>query len=340
MTNHFQNRSWLKEIDYTPKELEYLIDFAAHLKALKHAHIPHPYLQGKNIALLFEKTSTRTRSAFTVASIDLGAHPEFLGKNDIQFGKKESTADTAKVLGRMFDGIEYRGFAQQTVEDLAKYSGVPVWNGLTDEWHPTQMIADFLTLKEQFGHLKGLTLTYLGDGRSNMGNSLLVTSAMLGVNIHIGAPKSLWPAQNVIDIAQKYADAAGSEVLLTEDAKAAAKGADALYTDVWISMGEKIDVAARINALKPYQINADLVAATGKADTIIMHCLPAYHDHQTEVGKQLGEEFGMDALEITDDVFNSEKSVVFDEAENRMHAIKAIMAATLGDLFIPDSLFD
>lgn len=340
MTNHFEGRSWLKEIDYTPKELEYLIDFAAHLKALKHAHIPHPYLQGKNIALLFEKTSTRTRSAFTVASIDLGAHPEFLGKNDIQFGKKESTADTAKVLGRMFDGIEYRGFAQQTVEDLAKYSGVPVWNGLTDEWHPTQMIADFLTLKEQFGHLKGLTLAYLGDGRSNMGNSLIVTAAMLGVNIHIGAPKALQPAADIVAIAQKYAAETGSEVLVTDDAQAAAKGADALYTDVWISMGEDVDPAERINALKPYQINAALVAATGKADTIIMHCLPAYHDHNTVVGKQLGEQFGMDALEITDDVFNSAKSVVFDEAENRMHAIKAIMAATLGDLFIPDSLFD
>ncbi|WP_390406420.1 ornithine carbamoyltransferase [Lacticaseibacillus jixiensis] len=340
MTNHFQGRSWLKEIDYTPKELEYLIDFAAHLKALKHAHIPHPYLQGKNIALLFEKTSTRTRSAFTVASIDLGAHPEFLGKNDIQFGKKESTADTAKVLGRMFDGIEYRGFAQQTVEDLAKYSGVPVWNGLTDEWHPTQMIADFLTLKEQFGHLKGLTLAYLGDGRSNMGNSLIVTAAMLGVNIHIGAPKDLQPAADIVAIAQKYAAETGSEVLVTDDAKAAANGADALYTDVWISMGEDVDPAERINALKPYQINAALVAATGKADTIIMHCLPAYHDHNTVVGKQLGEQFGMAALEITDEVFNSAKSVVFDEAENRMHAIKAIMAATLGDLFIPDSLFD
>jgi ornithine carbamoyltransferase len=290
--------------------------------------------------LLFEKTSTRTRSAFTVAAIDLGAHPEFLGKNDIQFGKKESTADTAQVLGRMFDGIEYRGYAQATVETLAKYAGVPVWNGLTDEWHPTQMIADFLTLKEQFGHLKGLTLAYFGDGRSNMGNSLIVTAAMLGVNFHLGAPQSLWPTQEVIDIAKKYADQNGSELVLTQDATFAAQGADALYTDVWISMGEDVDPAERINKLKPYQINAGLVAATGKADTIIMHCLPAYHDHQTVVGKQLGEQFGMDALEITDEVFQSPRSVVFTEAENRMHAIKAIMAATLGDLFIPDSLFD
>ncbi|MCI1985169.1 MAG: ornithine carbamoyltransferase [Lactobacillus sp.] len=338
--NHFQNHAFLKEIDFTPKELTYLIDFAAHLKHLKQQHIPHPYLQGKNIALLFEKTSTRTRSAFTVAAIDLGAHPEFLGKNDIQFGKKESTADTAQVLGRMFDGIEYRGYAQATVETLAKYAGVPVWNGLTDEWHPTQMIADFLTLKEQFGHLKGLTLAYFGDGRSNMGNSLIVTAAMLGVNFHLGAPQSLWPTQEVIDIAKKYADQNGSELVLTQDATFAAQGADALYTDVWISMGEDVDPAERINKLKPYQINAGLVAATGKADTIIMHCLPAYHDHQTVVGKQLGEQFGMDALEITDEVFQSPRSVVFTEAENRMHAIKAIMAATLGDLFIPDSLFD
>ena len=338
--NHFQNKSFLKEIDFSSSELTYLIDFAAHLKYLKHHNIPHPYLQGKNIALLFEKTSTRTRSSFTVASIDLGAHPEFLGKNDIQFGKKESTIDTAKVLGRMFDGIEYRGFAQETVEQLAQYSGVPVWNGLTNEWHPTQMIADFLTLKENFGHLNGLTLTYLGDGRNNMGNSLLVTAAKLGVNIHIGAPKALWPADSVVKLAQEAAQKSGSHVLLTEDPTEAVQGADALYTDVWISMGEDVDPADRINLLKPYQINQGLLDQTGKDSTIIMHCLPAYHDHLTEVGKALGEQFQMAAIEITDDVFNGPHSVVFDEAENRMHAIKAIMAATLGDLFIPDQLFE
>lgn len=340
MTNHFQNTSFLKEIDFTTAELNYFIDFALHLKDMKKKNIPHKYLQGKNIALLFEKNSTRTRSAFTVASIDLGAHPEFLGKNDIQFGKKESTSDTAKVLGSMFDGIEFRGFAQETVETLAADSGVPVWNGLTDQWHPTQMIADFMTLKEHFGHLKGLTLTYLGDGRNNMGNSLLVTAAKLGVNIHIGAPESLWPAQDIVDLAKAEAAKHGSEVLLTADPQAAAAGSDALYTDVWISMGEDVDPAERINALKPYQINQALLDATGKDDTIVLHCLPAFHDHKTTIGKQLGEQFHMDALEVTDDVFNGPHSVVFEEAENRLHSIKAVMAATLGDLFIPDSLFE
>ncbi|MFL2030018.1 ornithine carbamoyltransferase [Loigolactobacillus zhaoyuanensis] len=337
--NHFANRSLLKEIDFTPNELEYLIDFASHLKQLKQQNIPHHYLQGKNIALLFEKSSTRTRSAFTVAATDLGAHPEFLGKNDIQFGKKESTADTAKVLGSMFDGIEYRGFAQETVEQLAQFSGVPVWNGLTDQWHPTQMIADFMTLKEHFGHLKGLTLAYVGDGRNNMGNSLLVTAAMLGVNIQIGAPTALQPSATVIAMAKKAAADSGSQVLVTADPVAAVAGADAVYTDVWISMGEDISAHERIKQLLPYQINAELIAQTGKADTIIMHCLPAYHDQKTEVGQALEAEFGVTALEITDDVFNSPQSVVFQEAENRLHSIKAIMAATLGDLFIPDQWF-
>ncbi len=338
--DHFQNRSFLKEIDFSATELNYLVDFAGHLKQLKQQNIPHQYLQGKNIALLFEKTSTRTRSSFTVAANDLGAHPEFLGKDDIQFGKKESTIDTAKVLGRMFDGIEYRGFKQGTVEQLAKYSGVPVWNGLTDDWHPTQMIADFLTLKENFGHLHGLNLTYLGDGRNNMGNSLLVTAAKLGVNIRIGAPKALWPAKKIIQLAQKAAKLSGSQILLTEKPAEAVKNSDALYTDVWISMGEEVDPKERIKLLQPYQINQELLTQTGKDDTIIMHCLPAYHDHLTKVGKQLGELFNMDALEITDDIFNGPHSVVFDEAENRMHSIKAIMAVTLGNLFIPDSLFE
>jgi len=233
---HFAGKSFLKECDYTPRELTYLIDFASHLKQLKAKHIPHPYMQGQNIALLFEKTSTRTRSAFTVAANDLGARPEFLGKNDIQFGRKESVIDTAKVLGSMFDGIEFRGFSQQTVEQLAAYSGVPVWNGLTDEWHPTQMIADFLTLKEHFGHLTGLTLAYVGDGRNNMANSLLVTSAMLGVNCHIGAPVDLQPSAAVIKLAQAYAAQSGSEILITDEPQAAVTGADALYTDVWVSI--------------------------------------------------------------------------------------------------------
>ncbi|MFC6171740.1 ornithine carbamoyltransferase [Loigolactobacillus jiayinensis] len=338
--NHFANKSLLKEIDFTAQELEYFIDFAIHLKQLKQQHIPHHYLQGKNIALLFEKASTRTRSAFTVAATDLGAHPEFLGKNDIQFGKKESTADTAKVLGSMFDGIEYRGFAQDTVEQLAKYSGVPVWNGLTDQWHPTQMIADFMTLKEHFGHLQGLTLAYVGDGRNNMGNSLLVTAALLGVNIQIGAPTALQPSATIVAMAKEAAAKSGSKVLITSDPGAAVADADAIYTDVWISMGEDVSPQARVKELLPYQVNAKLVAQTEKADTIIMHCLPAYHDKNTEIGKALEEEFGVTALEITDDVFNSDQSVVFQEAENRLHSIKAIMAATLGDLFIPEQLFE
>lgn len=337
--SHFAGASFLKEIDFTPAELTYLIDFASHLKTLKANHIPHPYLQGKNIALLFEKTSTRTRSAFTVAANDLGAHPEFLGKNDIQFGKKESVIDTAKVLGSMFDGIEFRGFSQQTVEQLAEYSGVPVWNGLTDDWHPTQMIADFLTLKEHFGHLAGLTLTYVGDGRNNMANSLLVTSAMLGVNIHIGAPTQLQPDPKVVKLAQGYADQTGSDILITADPLAAVAQADALYTDVWVSMGEQVDYGARIKQLLPFQINAALLAQTGKDETIIMHCLPALHDHQTEVGAALGEKYHLPAIEITDDVFNGPKSVVFTEAANRMPAIKAIMAVSLGNLFIPETLF-
>jgi len=339
MNNHFEGQSLLKEIDFTPAELTYLIDFASHLKALKAQHIPHPYLQGKNIALLFEKTSTRTRSAFTVAANDLGAHPEFLGQHDIQFGTKESVADTAKVLGSMFDGIEFRGFSQQTVTDLAKYSGVPVWNGLTDDWHPTQILADFLTLKEHFGYLKGLTLTYVGDGRNNMANSLLVAGSMLGINVHIGAPATLQPATEIVELAQQYAATSGSKVLVTDDPQQAVAQADALYTDVWVSMGEEVDYGQRIKQLLPFQINAALLAATGKATTIVMHCLPALHDLKTQVGAELGAKYQMDAFEITDDVFNSSQSVVFEEAANRLPAIKAVMAATLGDLFIPDSLF-
>ncbi|MFD1671232.1 ornithine carbamoyltransferase [Agrilactobacillus yilanensis] len=331
--NQFQGKSFLKELDFTGAELEFLIDFAQHLDDLKAKNIPHEYLKGQNIALLFEKTSTRTRSAFTVAANDLGAHPEFLGKNDIQFGNKESVADTAIVLGSMFDGIEFRGFAQSTVETLAQYSGVPVWNGLTDEWHPTQMIADFMTLKKHFGVLKGTTLTYLGDAKNNVAHSLLITGAMLGVNIHIGAPATRQPEAAVLEKATAIAQTTGSQILVTEDAKLAVKDADALYTDVWVSMGEDVDYGERIKLLLPYQINMGLLKATGKAETIVMHCLPAFHDHQTTIGKEIGEKYGLDALEITDDVFQSQQSVVFEEAHNRMPAIKAIMAATSGHLF-------
>lgn len=336
MTNSiFQGRSLLAEKNFTKQELEYLIDFSLHLKDLKKKGIPHHYLEGKNIALLFEKNSTRTRSAFTTAAIDLGAHPEFLGKNDIQLGKKESVEDTAKVLGSMFDGIEFRGFSQRVVEDLAKYSGVPVWNGLTDEWHPTQMIADFMTVKENFGKLEGITLTYVGDGRNNMANSLLVTGSMLGVNIHIVAPDSLQPTEEVQKLAESYAKETGSKNMITSDVDSGVKGSDVLYTDVWVSMGENVDIAERVKLLKPYQLNMDMVKKTGNEDTIIMHCLPAFHDTETENAKEFEKQFGIKEMEITDEAFRSERARQFEEAENRMHSIKAIMAATLGNLFIP-----
>ncbi|MBL1228451.1 ornithine carbamoyltransferase [Enterococcus sp. BWB1-3] len=337
MTSVFQGRSLLAEKDFKREELEYLIDFSIHLKDLKKQNIPHRYLEGKNIALLFEKASTRTRAAFTTASIDLGAHPEFLGANDIQLGKKESVEDTAKVLGRMFDGIEFRGFSQEVVEDLAKYSGVPIWNGLTDEWHPTQMIADFMTIKENFKTLENITLVYVGDGRNNMANSLLVTGAILGVNVRICAPKELHPEKSVVDYAEQFASKSGSKLLITDDIAEGVKGANVLYTDVWVSMGEEDKFEERVSMLKDYQINMDMVKATGNADgdLIVLHCLPAFHDTNTTYGKMIKEKFGIEEMEITDEVFRSKYGRQFEEAENRMHSIKAIMAATLGNLFIP-----
>ena len=331
----FQGRSLLAEKDFTKDELMYLVDLSAHLKELKKKGIPHHYLEGKNIALLFEKASTRTRAAFTTAAIDLGAHPEYLGKNDIQLGKKESVEDTARVLGSMFDGIEFRGFKQSTVEQLAEFSGVPVWNGLTDEWHPTQMIADFLTVKENFGRLEGITLTYVGDGRNNMANSLLVTGAILGVNIRIVSPESLFPEKELVDMAQTFADQSGSKLMITKDVAEGVKGADVLYTDVWVSMGEEDKFAERIELLTPYQLNMDMVRATGKDDMIILHCLPAFHDTNTDYGRDVKTKHHIDAMEITDEAFRSKHARQFEQAENRMHSIKAIMAATLGNLFIP-----
>ncbi|MER2063612.1 MAG: ornithine carbamoyltransferase [Alkalibacterium sp.] len=335
MQNVFQGRSFLKEIDFTKEELEYLIDFSAHLKEMKKKGIPHRYLEGKNIALLFEKASTRTRSAFTVASIDLGAHPEYLGKNDIQIGKKESVEDTAKVLGGMFDGIEFRGFKQENVELLAEHSGVPVWNGLTDAWHPTQMIADYLTMKENFGKLEGLTLAYTGDGRNNVANSLLITGAILGVNVHIVSPESLFPDEALVTMAKEYADKSGSRILITDDVKEGVRDADALYADVWVSMGEEDKFEERVKLLKPYQINMDMIKSTGKDETILLHCLPAFHDTETDYGKMVEQDFGEVEMEVTDEAFRSKHARQFDQAENRMHSIKAIMAATLGNLFIP-----
>lgn len=335
MSSHFQGKSFLKEIDFTKIELETLIDLAAHFKYLKQQHIPHQYLQGKNIALLFEKTSTRTRSSFTVAANDLGAHAEFLGQHDIQLGKKESLVDTAKVFGRMYDGIEYRGFSQKTVEDLATYSGVPVWNGLTDAWHPTQMLADFLTIKEKLGSLDGVTLAYMGDGRNNVAHSLLVTGAILGVNIHIVAPKSLQPNRDVQDIAQQKATESGATLMITDDITAGVAGADVLYTDVWASMGEESTFAERIKCLLPYQINQALVSATGNPNVIVLHDLPAFHDLNTTVAQQIYEKYGLTEMEITDEIFNAPFAYQFDQAENRLHTIKAVMAATLGHMFLP-----
>lgn len=331
----FQGRSLLKEVDFTPAELEYLIDFSIHLKDLKKRNIPHEYLKGQNIALLFEKSSTRTRSAFTVACNDLGANPEFMGANDIQLGKKESVEDSAKVFGSMFDGIEFRGFKQEDVEALAKYSGVPVWNGLTDEWHPTQMIADFMTIKEEFGELKGKKLVYCGDGRNNMANSLVVTGSMLGVNVTIASPEELFPEKSVIEYAEKFAKESGSTVEVTSDIKSAVVDADVLYTDVWVSMGEEDKFEERIKLLKPYQINKELTDLI-EGDYIFMHCLPAFHDTETKYGAEMAERFGVKEMEVTDEVFRDEKHArQFEEAENRMHSIKAIMAATNGNLFIP-----
>ena len=320
MNSVFQGRSLLAEKDFTRAELEYLVDFSIHLKELKKKGIPHHYLEGKNIALLFEKTSTRTRSAFTTAAIDLGAHPEYLGANDIQLGKKESVEDTAIVLGSMFDGIEFRGFSQEVVEDLAKYSGVPVWNGLTDQWHPTQMIADFMTVKENFGRLEGITLVYVGDGRNNMANSLLVTGAILGVNVRICAPKELFPSDEVVNYAKEFAKESGAELMITDDVAKGVKGANVLYTDVWVSMGEEDKFEERVNLLKPYQINMAMLEKTENmdGDLIVLHCLPAFHDTKTQYGEMVAEKFGITEMEITDEVFRSKYGRQFDEENSEI----------------------
>lgn len=338
MTNIFQGRSLLAEKYFTGSEIYTLIKLAQHFKSLKQKNIPHQYLAGKNIALLFEKTSTRTRSAFTVAAHDLGAHAEFLGANDIQFGKKESLADTAKVLGSMFDAIEYRGFSQTLVEQLAEFSGVPVWNGLTDDWHPTQMLADFMTIDEIFGHLQGLKLAYLGDARNNVANSLLVTGALLGVDVTLVGPKNLQPTTAIQQLAKTFAAQSGATLTLTDDVATGVAGAHVLYTDVWASMGEEAEFAARIKALQPYQLNAAVVAQTGRPDTIVLHDLPAFHDLNTTVAQQIYDEYGLTEMEITDEVFNAPYAKQFQQAENRLHTIKAMMAATLGDIFLPQGL--
>ena len=324
-----KGRNFLTLLDFTPAEIGSLLDMAADLKAKKKAGIPHDTLRGKNVALIFEKTSTRTRCSFEVAAHDLGMGTTYLDPTGSQIGKKESIADTARVLGSMFEGIEYRGYGQCIVEELAKYAGVPVWNGLTNEFHPTQILADFLTLKEQFGHLNGLTLAYMGDARYNMGNSLMIGCAKMGLHFVACAPKAYWPAPELVQKCQAIAAETGATITLTEDTDGV-KGADAVYTDVWVSMGEPEEVwAQRIEALAPYQVNAELMAKAGP-QAVFMHCLPAYHDHKTVIGKEMGEKFGREAMEVTDEVFEGPQSVVFREAENRMHTIKAVMAATLG----------
>lgn len=327
---NLKGRSFLKLLDFTPAEITYLLGLAAELKAKKKAGIPHRIHEGKNIALLFEKDSTRTRCAFEVAGHDLGMGVTYLGPTGSQMGKKESIADTARVLGRMYDGIEYRGYAQTIVEQLAKFSGVPVWNGLTNEFHPTQILADFLTIQEHFGGLQGKKLVYMGDARYNMGDSLMVGCAKMGMHFVACAPKAYMPDQKLIDTCLRLAAETGAVLEFIEDPMEAVKNADVLYTDVWVSMGEPMEVwQERIAALAPYQVTKALMDNAGP-QCRFMHCLPAYHDHKTKVGKEMGEKFGREAMEVTDEVFESPASIVFDEAENRMHTIKAVMAATLG----------
>ena len=329
MAVNLRGKSYLKLLDFTPAEIRYLLDLSKDFKSMKRSGVPHKYLDGKNIVLLFEKTSTRTRCSFEVAGRDLGMGVTYLDPGSSQMGKKESIPDTARVLGRMYDGIEYRGYSQQLVEELAKYSGVPVWNGLTDQFHPTQMLADLLTIEEKLGRLKGINFTYMGDARNNMGNSLMVACAKMGLNFTACAPKALFPAQELVDTCRAIAAENGCTVTLTEDVKEGTANADVIYTDIWVSMGEPDGVwAERISLLTPYQVNA--AAMKNARDTaIFMHCLPSFHDTRTTIGAEIAKKFGISEMEVTDEVFESKQSVVFDEAENRMHTIKAVMYATL-----------
>ena len=326
---NLKGRNFLKLLDFTPEEIGYLIELSAKLKAEKKNGIPHRLCEGKNIALLFEKTSTRTRCSFEVAAADLGMHPVYLDPTSSQMGKKESIPDTARVLGRMFDGIEYRGYAQEIVEELANYAGVPVWNGLTNEYHPTQILADFLTIQEHFGSLKGKKLVYMGDARYNMGNSLMVGSAKMGMHFVACAPEAYFPNKELIEECQKIASETGAVLEFITDPMVATKNADVIYTDVWVSMGEPAEVwNYRTKDLMPYQVNKALMENAG-AQCRFMHCLPAFHDLKTTVGKEVFEKFGIKEMEVTDEVFESAQSIVFDQAENRMHTIKAVMLATL-----------
>jgi len=332
MPFNLRNRSFLKELDFTPDEWRFLLHLAAELKTAKYTGTEQPRLRGKNIALIFEKTSTRTRCAFEVAAYDQGAHVTFLDPGSTQLGHKESIADTARVLGRFYDGLEYRGYGQDNVETLARYAGVPVWNGLSTEWHPTQTLCDVLTMREHTDkHDSEIAFAYLGDARNNMGNSLLVTGAMMGMDVRIVAPNERWNSDDVVKEARSIADSTGARVTLTDNVEEGVQGVDFLYTDVWLSMGEPKEAwNERISQLRAYQVNMDVIRATGNSRVRFMHCLPAFHDRRTKVGEEIFEHTGMESLEVTDEVFESPYSIVFDQAENRMHTIKAVMVATLG----------
>jgi len=332
MAFNLRNRHLLKLLDFTPEEIKFLLDLSLDLKKAKYAGIEQPRLNGKNIALIFEKASTRTRCAFEVAALDQGAHVTYLGPSGSQIGHKESMKDTARVLGRMYDGIEYRGFGQERVEELAAYSGVPVWNGLTNEFHPTQILADFMTMIEHSDKpLNKISFCYLGDARNNMGNSLMVGAAKMGMDFRAAAPKACQPEENLVKQCREIAEKTGAKILLSEDVAEAVKGCDFLYTDVWVSMGEPDSVwQERIKLLQPYQVNGEVVKMTGNAKEKFLHCLPAFHNRETTKGEEVFKKYGLDGMEVTDEVFESEASIVFDEAENRLHTIKAVMVATLG----------
>ncbi|NOH20992.1 ornithine carbamoyltransferase [Vibrio cyclitrophicus] len=333
MAFNLRNRNFLKLLDFTPKEIQFLLDLSADLKKAKYAGTEQKKLNGKNIALIFEKASTRTRCAFEVAAFDQGAQVSYLGPSGSQIGQKESMKDTARVLGRMYDGIEYRGFGQSIVEDLGAYAGVPVWNGLTDEFHPTQILADFLTMIEhgRGKRLHQISFAYLGDARNNMGNSLLVGAAKMGMDIRLIAPKAFWPEEQLVEECHAIAQNTGAKIMLTEDVAEGVKDCDFLYTDVWVSMGEAPEAwDERVAVMTPYQVNMDVIKLTGNPQVKFMHCLPAFHNNETVIGQQVADKYGMNGLEVTDEVFESDYSIVFDEAENRMHTIKAVMVATLG----------
>lgn len=329
---NLRNRHFLKLLDFTPEEIKFLLKLAADLKAAKYGGYEQPRLQGKNIALIFEKTSTRTRCAFEVAAYDQGAHVTYLGPEGSQIGHKESMKDTARVLGRMYDAIEYRGFSQEIVEELARYAGVPVYNGLTDEFHPTQVLADIMTMIEHSDKpLDQIAYCYLGDARNNMGNSLMVGGCKLGMNVRLCAPRQLWPKEELVQTCREIAQETGARLILTESVDEGVRGVDFLYTDVWVSMGEPESVwAERIQLLKPYQVNMDVIRKTGNPKVRFLHCLPSFHNRETKIGEQIYQKFGLEAMEVTDDVFESEHSIVWDQAENRMHTIKAVLVATLG----------